>query len=142
MNTPRSLAAAIALTFLTGCLHIEMGRQVIVDLAGDEIAIVKDERVLALLTIDGPLPKTNDVAFVISQVSLAQKGRIVLTIPDNAKARYGALVSGQVTLDFDKKLAVVSVHPSERYHSLDLNGEYPIIFDRLWKRAPDQQQRP
>ena len=122
-----------------GCLHVETGRQVIVDRDRDEIAIVRNQRVLALLTIDGPLPRTNDVAFVISQVRLAQNGRVVLTIPDNAKARYGALVSGRITLDLQKKLAVVSVRPSERYHWLDLDGEYPIIFDRLWKSAPNQQ---
>jgi hypothetical protein len=142
LNALRISVAAIALILLAGCLHIETGRQVIVDLARDEIAIVKHERVLAGLSIDGPLPRTNESAYVISHVKLGDSGKVVLSIPENASSRYGALAYGQIILDFKKKSATVRVHPAKRYSHLDLDGEYPIVFDHLWKKAPIQAPEP
>lgn len=109
-----------------------------VDLDGQEIAIVRRERVLGLLTVEGPLPKANEHAYVLSHNALIGRGLVQLIIPDNAHARYGALVSGRIDLDFDRMRAVVKVFPADKYHRLQLDGEYPIVFERLWKNAPHQ----
>ncbi len=124
---------ALLILVLSGCMHMETGRQIIVDLNKHEIAIHRRERVLALLTVEGPFPKTGDSAYVISRAEFPGKGQVRLTIPESAKARYGALESGQIDLDFDKKLAVVKVRPAAKYEWLDLDGEYPIVFGELWK---------
>ena len=78
MNSLRISALTLALLLSAGCLHVETGRQVIVDLGLQEIAIVKRERVLALLTVEGPFPKSNETAYIIPSMELTGRGRAQL----------------------------------------------------------------
>jgi hypothetical protein len=124
LRLPVLLAVLIG---MNGCAHyLEVRRVVYVDLDAGWIAIVRDQRVLAVITPEGPFPEKTDVAWLRLRHPIGRTGTVRLSIPEDVDVDFGALVSGTVDLNFDKQAAQISVEPSKRYHWLEMTGTFPL----------------
>ena len=99
-----------------------------IDRAHSEVFIQKKGRFIGL-TAEGAFPEWSQSARLMASQAIPEEGAFVLNIPKDATAQYGAVTSGEVRIDLDRKRATVRLKPSDTYYWLTmLDGDYPVII--------------
>jgi hypothetical protein len=121
--------ALLVVVGLNTCARVETSREVVVVTDKNKVLIVRNYRILAMLTAEGPFPKVQDSLMIYPDNPVTKNLPMEIRVPDNADVRAEEINNGCVRLDPQRQKATVLIEPSAKYYWLGrLNGDYPLKY--------------